>query len=254
MVTPENKLLLKKLADTYENANFIADDPIQFAHHQGSHNSKEIVAFISSWLAYGKRSSIIQACETVFSEMKEYGPYMYIINRVWEKHKGSKKNLYRFYRWGDFADLCEKMYDIYSNYENMEYCFKDFHPKSGNILDNVYTLIIMFRGVKGIPQDTSSPCKRLNLFLRWVTRGGEVDLGIWNATKAEDLIIPFDTHVKNVAKKLGLIPNNNENMATAIELTNICKEVFQDDPCRADFALFGYGVSGNINNEEESYE
>ena len=40
-----------------------------------------------------------------------------------------------------------------------------------------------------------SACKRLNLFLRWMVRSDEIDLGVWTRVPAAKLIVPLDTHV-----------------------------------------------------------
>ncbi|HEU5360304.1 MAG TPA: DUF2400 family protein, partial [Candidatus Deferrimicrobiaceae bacterium] len=46
-----------------------------------------------------------------------------------------------------------------------------------------------------------SACKRHNLFLRWVVRGGDgVDLGIWTALSPRELIVPLDTHMARMGK------------------------------------------------------
>ena len=41
-----------------------------------------------------------------------------------------------------------------------------------------------------------SACKRQNLFLRWMVRSDEVDLGVWTRVPKGKLIVPLDTHVQ----------------------------------------------------------
>lgn len=104
---------------------------------------------------------------------------------------------------------------------------------------------------KIIPHTKQSADKRINMFLRWMVRkNSPVDLGLWSSWFSQkNLLMPLDTHVMQESTKLGLISPSksgkvlNASLKTAISLTEKLKEVFPDDPVKADFALFGYGVS-----------
>ena len=96
-----------------------------------------------------------------------------------------------------------------------------------------------------VPKDASSACKRVCMFLRWMVRSGSpVDVGLWSEfVDRRMLVIPLDTHVVQEACRLGLLKGRCSSMCAARRLTSALAEVFPDDPCRGDFALFGYGVS-----------
>ena len=73
-----------------------------------------------------------------------------------------------------------------------------------------------------------------------------VDLGLWTWYNPENLVIPLDVHVLQESIRLGLLAENSRpNRKTAMELTEKMKEIWPNDPCRADFALFGLGVDGS---------
>ena len=82
------------------------------------------------------------------------------------------------------------------------------------------------------------------MFLRWMVRqNSPVDIGLWSWYPASDLLIPLDVHVMQEGIRLGLLPENAKaDRKTALALTSAMKEVFPDDPARADFVLFGLGV------------
>lgn len=101
-----------------------------------------------------------------------------------------------------------------------------------------------FGGVKGIPKlERDSPCKRICLFLRWVVRKSPVDLGIWNIIHPTELYIPLDAHVAKMAHQLGITTRKTEDWKMVQQVTNYMKTIFPDDPCRGDFALFGYSIN-----------
>ena len=92
-----------------------------------------------------------------------------------------------------------------------------------------------------------SPQKKLNMFLRWmIRRDSEVDLGIWESFDRRDLIVPLDTHVCRVAHYFKLTDTETFSLKNARQITTALAEVFPDDPCLGDFALFGLGVNGEI--------
>lgn len=97
---------------------------------------------------------------------------------------------------------------------------------------------------KIVPKGNNSANKRIQMFLRWMVRqNSPVDLGIWSWYPQSQLIIPLDVHVMQESIKLGLLPEKSKaSYKTALELTNQLSEIFPGDPCRGDYALFGYGV------------
>ena len=119
---------------------------------------------------------------------------------------------------------------------------------ASNGLDAIKAITNWFSNYKEnklIPIDTTSACKRICMFLRWMVRDNSpVDLGLWSDfLDKRTLIIPMDTHVVKEAIALKLIDSPSTSMANAIKLTKQLSNTFPDDPLKGDFALFGYGVN-----------
>ena len=72
---------------------------------------------------------------------------------------------------------------------------------------------------------------------------GKVDLGLWKSSRKTELILPLDVHVYNQATALGLTSRKQKDIVTAQEITDAFRDIFPEDPCLGDFALFGYGVN-----------
>ena len=66
-----------------------------------------------------------------------------------------------------------------------------------------------------------SACKRLNLFLRWMVRRDEVDLGAWTRVPASKLIVPLDTHVIRLGRCLRLTRYVSPGWRMAADITAI---------------------------------
>lgn len=242
---------LKRWAEQYETADFINADPVQIPHRYDSRVNIEISAFVTAWIAWGNRKQIIKKADFIDREIFKGEPYHYIVGNTvergnrpeWEQYKGSTDCLYRAFTFGDFHDLCARLYDVYTSAENMEAAIKKAHETNGETA--LATLQSLFGSVHGIPDfETQSACKRLCLFLRWMCRkGSPVDFGLWDVCDPRNLIIPLDTHVHKQAIRLGLTKRRTPDLRTAIEITDRFAEVFPDDPAKGDFSLFGYGVN-----------
>ena len=87
-----------------------------------------------------------------------------------------------------------------------------------------------------------SACKRLNLFLRWMVRHDEVDMGVWTAIEPAQLIVPLDTHVVRVGQCLGLTRYRSPGWRMAAEITASLRQIDPIDPVRYDFSLCHLGM------------
>lgn len=87
----------------------------------------------------------------------------------------------------------------------------------------------------------ASAMKRWMMYLRWMVRKNELDMGLWSGVSMSDLIMPLDTHTFNVSHRLGLLTRSVCDMRSAIELTERLKKFDPHDPLKYDFALYRIG-------------
>lgn len=92
-----------------------------------------------------------------------------------------------------------------------------------------------------IKQIGNAPYKRWNMFLRWMVRDEQLDLGLWKNVSKKDLILPLDTHTFQVSLKLNLLKRKTYDLASAIEVTEKLKLFDMTDPIKYDFALYRIG-------------
>jgi len=103
------------------------------------------------------------------------------------------------------------------------------------------------RGLRHLLPDAAGPgaAKRWNLYLRWMVRGPDaVDLGAWRGVPRAALLMPLDTHIHRVARRLGLTRRPDAGWRTAEEITAALRLVDASDPVRFDFALCHLGMCG----------
>ncbi len=242
----QTKEKLRRWAREYNTEAFIKDDPVQFPHRFAEKKDIEISAFLTSWISYGRREQILQKANNLHAAMGT-SPYRWIMVEGYRglhgiaAGSGGRDTFYRFYTYAHLRGLCERLRSIYGKYNSLEDALAD--SRYPNPIAKIQDV---FSGIEGIPvMNGSSACKRLAMFLRWMVRkDGIVDFGIWSELiKPCELIIPLDTHVHQISVALGLTAQKNATMKTAVEITEALKEVFPDDPCLGDFALFGYDIN-----------
>ncbi len=250
------KTHLDKYIEQYETAEFIKDDPVQFIHRYKNKDDIEIAGFISSMFAYGKREVFISKLNHIFNIM-ENKPYEYV--KSFNYRNNNIKNCdYRFSKDCDLSEILKILNSLYSENETLGSLFKYYYLQKNEIwhmfqgvVDYFYAKADKENITKGfyhlLPNPSKkSALKRLNMLLRWFVRKSDVDIGIWDFIPKSELLIPLDTHVAKIGRKLGLIKRNDNGYETVIELTNILKSFDSSDPIKYDFALFGYGVNNKI--------
>lgn len=92
-----------------------------------------------------------------------------------------------------------------------------------------------------IKQIGNAPYKRWNMFLRWMVRKDELDMGLWEKVDKKDLILPLDTHTFKVSQKLGLLDRKTYDLKSALLITEKLKKFDLNDPVKYDFALYRIG-------------
>ncbi len=244
------------MADKYEVASFCDEDPSQFLRwykKSGTTADIETASFIAAMLAFGNRSQFIpkirQILETADKASGNISAWLKTGTYKKDFPKGSKK-FYRFYSYDDMQIFFDELAAILTASKTMGEYFKVRWQETSTKQSSLHLADIIgqsFLKSRIVPKGKSSANKRIHMFLRWMVRqNSPVDLGLWKWYPAANLLIPLDVHVMQEAQKLGLLPPKAAaSRKTAMELTKKMNEIFPQDPCRADFALFGLGVAPN---------
>lgn len=230
----KNKLLM--CAEIYHCAGFIASDPVQFPHRYTLKQDIEISGLLTAIMSFGNRKQIRKKADELHGLMGD-SPYQYVLSCQWKEDfpAGVKDSFYRMLSYSDFHGYFQRLYAAYSRFDSLEDALR------------VYPGIPMEKLCAFLEVSAKSPQKKLNMFLRWmIRRGSKVDFGIWESFDRKDLIVPLDTHVCRVAHYFNLTDSETFSLKNARQITAALAEVFPDDPCLGDFALFGLGVNGEI--------
>lgn len=236
---------LQCYARQYETPAFIVGDPSWFMHQVEGADNQEATAFVASCLSYGSRKQFLPKIQFIL-DCADGDVCAFLRSHKFEEvfRADDHRSFYRLYSYAamhaflaSYARLLEAEGSLggyvrrcASDGYGAVVCVTDYFRREGS------------GGI--IPQDATSACKRLCMFLRWMVRSGSpVDLGLWSSfIDRRTLLMPLDTHVLQEAQRLGLVESRTASMSACRRLTARLSEIFPDDPLLGDFALFGYGV------------
>lgn len=231
---------IEKLANDYENKVYFKDDPVSFLWEYTIPQNIEIAAVICSVLAFGRREQIWQACQKTLQLMGD-SPYHYVLARRYTKYEKDTSCWYRMYKMEDFAALCDRLAILYDLHETLQDAL-EWQLVGRKCFQGIYQIGIseMFGNLHTFPKPTSTSCKkRINLMLRWLVRQNSlVDVGIWKELDPKYLLIPCDVHVLNTARKLALLRRRSNDATSCFLLSERCRKIIPDDPCKLDYFLF----------------
>ena len=251
--TLELKPLLDKYSEEYETTEFIKDDPVSFVHKFEDKQNNEIAGFIASSFAYGKREVFIAKLNYIFDLMQNK-PFDYIKSGDFSNIKNCD---YRFSKDIDLLQMLKILNTLYNEGETLESLFEYSYKEGKNVWQMFQGVVDYFYARVNMPVTKGfyhllpnpakkSALKRMNMLMRWFVRKSAVDIGIWNFIPKSELLIPLDTHVAKISRKLGILNRNDNGYESVIQITDTLKKFDKNDPIKYDFALFGYGVNNKI--------
>jgi uncharacterized protein (TIGR02757 family) len=263
-----NMLKLKEcLEDLYfkfEEA-YLYSDPLGFVHKFNDPKDIEIAGFIAAGFAFGGVPQILKALDKI-DGITRHKFYEFTFNFNAEVGlKLFKGFYYRFIKEKDIAALFLILSEILKQYGSIENFFLiGYSPSDINLKKAIESFceralciadFSSIYGTKNLPENSmvrffftspkdNSPCKRINLYLRWMVRNSDnLDLGIWNnGIQPYQLIMPVDTHIGRISKYIGLTIRKNPSFKMAEEITGNLKKLDYSDPIKYDFAITRLGI------------
>jgi len=241
----EVKLALDKevaLRNVDEEVSVHKPDPILIAkQHQD-----EYISLVCALFAYGKVESILKLLNSFD---------MCLIDKDEETIRTSLKSHY--YRFQSSQDIIEFFITLsrLKKEGSLNAFFLEGYEKNQDVIDGINTILEkMFslnayksRGygflIGKITTKTkgAGALKRWNMYLRWMVRSDNIDIGLWRGVDKKDLLLPLDTHTFKMGHNFGLLQRKTYDLEAAIELTKKLQSFDKSDPIKYDFALYRLG-------------
>jgi uncharacterized protein (TIGR02757 family) len=252
---------LDALYDDY-NREESATDPVHLVRPFTDAADREIAGFCAAALAFGRVGSVINSITTLFAIMGGHPAEFVRGFDPGAPHPELRAMVHRWTRGVDLVALLWVLRQMLEQRGTLEGFFLEGFSLDqediGPALDSFSTraLALDLRRAYGkVPKragvcyffprpSAGSACKRLNLFLRWMIRNDEIDLGVWTRVPASKLVVPLDTHILRLGKCLRLTRYNTAGWKMAADITASLRALDPADPVRYDFSLCHVGMMG----------
>jgi TIGR02757 family protein len=233
-------------------------DPIEYVRKFSDPRDIEIAGLLASSLAYGQVETIRSSIERVLRVMGGSLSDFICATSFIDKQELLKAFKHRFNDGKDLALLFECAKRVFNEKGSIQALFAEGLRKGDPTIKNglnefvkklnAWAIMIggkpgkSFRHLLPLPE-AGSPCKRLNMYLRWMVRKNDgIDLGIWDNVSPAMLIIPVDTHVAKIARHYKMTRRKSADWRMAEEITGVLKKISPFDPVKYDFSLCRAGM------------
>lgn len=265
-LSPSAARLAERLESLYRlyGANTVATDPVLFPHRYAADADREVAGWVAAAFAYGQVRTIQDSVGRILSAL---GPRpASALDRMTDFRRFARESLpgfrHRFHGPRDAAALLFAIARVRAEAGSVRAFFeaelREEEPDVAGMLSRAVVRILEFDwrpalGTRRVPDRSpvrfffpdpadGSACKRWNLYLRWMVRRDAVDFGIWKGIPARRLVVPTDTHVHRIARRLGLTRRRSADWRTAREITDAFARFDPSDPVRFDYALCRIGI------------
>lgn len=230
------------LRNSLDELHLSRPDPIMPAREY----NEEYSALVCALFGYGRAENIIKFLYALDISLLDSSEN--------EIEKALSHFYYRFQNGRDVIEIFKTLHRLKQE-DSLEAFFYEGYRQEHNVVMGLNTLIGALlksnayesRGYNflvGRPVQKSrgnGAMKRWMMFLRWMVRKDNIDMGLWTKVDKKELIMPLDTHTFKVSHKLALLKRKTCDLEAAIELTETLRSFDRDDPIKYDFALYRIG-------------
>jgi uncharacterized protein (TIGR02757 family) len=254
---------LERLYREFDYGARVELDAIRFPLRYPDSRDREIVALLTACLAYGRVDLFSRQLEIVLQSMGP-SPAEFVRGFDARRDAGAFRSFwYRFNRPRDLVAFCVAGRDLLLRHGTLEKGFLAGDTAGagpiGPALERFARAFLEadlrevfpggrisrgYRHLFPLPS-AGGPCKRLQLFLRWMVRRESPDFGLWTSVSPARLLMPVDTHIENISRSIGLTRRRSRNWKMAEEITARLARIDAADPVKFDFALCHKRMSGD---------
>lgn len=225
----------------FNKETFLETDPCGLVYELKGNTDKqldiELGALFVAMITWGNRKAIKQAARKMLRDEMQWQPADFILEgKYTESYKDAKNGcVYRTLNRDNFILVCDNIRHALvggNNNKKLKTLEELFQGKS--IEDIIVTLCQWLSPAK-LGKPGVSACKRICMYLRWMIRQNEPDLGLWKTMDQRKLYAVMDVHVCQLTASI--LTRKQADWKACVELTNIFRTWSAEDPLKYDLAL-----------------
>lgn len=258
---------LEEIYSKLHKKEYLGSDPLQYVHRFQNPWDQEAVGLVAALLAYGNVKQIHRSIEVVLNTIQKKRRTPQELVREFSPDLFSDF-VHRFNSGQDLANLLRCLRWSWEQHGALgAHLLSHVKSEDRDITPGLIQLIADWReflgplarggGMKFLisSPEFGSCCKRWCMYLRWMVRDDDLDVGLWGKNSPfpsiqklqrfvsnSQLVMPLDTHTGRIAKKLRLTHRNTLNWKASQEVTEALREFSPEDPVKYDFSLCRVGI------------
>ena len=243
-----NKQNLDAIYSHFDVEAFKRVDPCgvvyQLMEHTTNQLDIELGALFVAMISWGSRKVFCPTAIRMLRDEMDWHPAEFIRMGAYEHAYRNAKNqcVYRTLNVSTFRAVCRNLQCAIQGVNTLEEMFENKSTKE------VIEIISQWLLPAKVGTINKSACKRICMYIRWMTRSAAPDLNVWKKRSASDLYAVMDTHVLQLTQTL--LTNKRPTWKACEELTEIFKKWNSEDPLKYDLALMVLADNPEMNFEE----
>lgn len=229
----------------YELVNHVKDNPDD---HPEAQLDIELGALFVAMISWGSRKAFRPVALKMLRDEMKWHPASFIRMGGYEQAYTGARNqcVYRTLNVPTFRAVCRNLQWAIQATDTLEHLFE------GKTTRQVIDVICLWLAPARVGTMDKSACKRVCMYVRWMTRKQKPDLGLWQSRSQSDLYAVMDTHVLQLTQDL--LSCKRPTWKACEELTRIFQSWDADDPLKYDVALMTLADMENGKTGEKNQE
>lgn len=235
------EILDKAHREHFSKEKFLETDPCGLVYELMRHTDRqldiELGALFVAMITWGNRKAIRQAAHRMLCDEMKWHPADFILEQRYRNSYRDAKNgcVYRTLNREKFLLVCDNIHRVLAETHRdtkdltLEFLF------AGKSVEEIIAIICQWLAPAKLGTPGVSACKRICMYLRWMIRRQEPDLGLWRQMDQRRLYAVMDVHVCQLTASI--LSRRQADWKACTELTGIFRGWSEDDPLKYDIAL-----------------
>lgn len=255
-VSPHIAVALEELYRQYNRREYVYPDPLSPVYDFQDAHDIEVAGLITASLAFGNVKTILTSIERVLEALPEPA---HLVDTLPERKMAQRLEgfRHRYVTGVEMTAMLQGVRRVRQAHGTLGTCFAaQVAPADDTILPALSRFVACLEAESPLKKNyllpdpaRGSACKRWMMYLRWMVRNDAVDLGVWPDVSPALLVVPMDTHMHRVSRRLGLTRRKVADLRAALEVTAAFRTVAPEDPVRYDFCLTRLGIRTDTDME-----
>lgn len=229
--------------EVFNKERFLRVDPCGLVYELCKHTTRqldiELGALFVAMITWGNRKAIRKAALRMLQDEMQWHPAEFVLSNKFADSYATAKNecVYRTLNVSKFKEVCHNLQQLIAKHDTLE------DALSGMSIEQCIATLTEHLAPAKLGTSGKSACKRICMFLRWMIRREEPDLGLWTKFSQRNLYAVMDVHVCQLTAPI--LSRKQADWKSCCELTNIFREWNSNDPLRYDIALMTLADNGD---------